>query len=382
MTKKRKLGQYMTTEDVAKYMCSIFNTNIKEPVIFDPSCGEGELLLAAYNHFKENGVSQENIKLVGFDLDPEMVKKTKTRLLEKGISNFHIFLCDTTNVMNDGLFHSEERKILGKVNLIIGNPPYGRDLEVTFFEMCNRYFNSIQMIFLMPMSFADRSIGINYELVKGRPLGVTTGHIILNHYCGADYKIRNKRLKMTSVSNFEVLTGVKLYAKGEGKPPQSAEIVKNKPFSSENEVDGWLPCLRTGDIKKFSYTKGRLYVNYGPHLAHPKNIERFLGPKIFIRRVPIWSCKTLGAVFSNEPCLCAGDVLIIRHKHDDEKMLKGLCMYLNSKDAAEKIIELRPTVGHRDSFPKISAKDLYLLLDKHLPTNDELLKFTEKCEYA
>jgi hypothetical protein len=309
-----------------------------------------------------------------------MVVTSKDRLSAQGIRNYTILHCDTTLVLSGDILHERERSILKNVNVIIGNPPYGKDLEVRFFEQCDDYFRDSQLIFLMPMSFADRAVHIDYEILKGRPLGVTTGHVIVDHICGSKYEIRKKMIKLTSVSNFEVLTGVKLYAKGEGTPPQSPEVVKEKPFSSSEKINGWLPCLRTGDIQKNSYSTGRLYVNYGKHLAHPKTIDRFTGPKIFIRRVPIWSCKTLGAAYSDETCLCAGDVLVIKHKSDDERLLKGLCNYLNSPRAAEKIIELRPTVGHRDSFPKISAKDLVLLLKESIPSELELISMSKNDE--
>ncbi|HCH0772055.1 TPA: N-6 DNA methylase [Vibrio parahaemolyticus] len=370
----------MTTEDVALYMCSKITLKNERVVVFDPSCGEGELLISAYKHLTENGVKPCNIELIGFDIDLEMVNIATGRLSEQCICNYTILHCDTTLVLSGDILHDRERSVLKDVNLIIGNPPYGKDLEVKFFQDCDNFFKDSQLIFLMPMSFADRAVNINYEILKGRPLGVTTGHIIVDHVCGSKYEVRKKKIKLTSVSNFEVLTGVKLYAKGEGIPPQSQDVVKEKPFSSNEKIDGWLPCLRTGDISKNSYNTGRLYVNYGQHLAHPKTIDRFTGPKIFIRRVPIWSCKTLGAAYSDETCLCAGDVLIIKHKNDDKQLLKGLCNYLNSHKAAEKIIELRPTVGHRDSFPKISAKDLVLLLKENIPSEHELISMSKNDE--
>ena len=380
ITKKHRLGQYMTTEDVARYMSSNFIIPDEKPVVFDPSCGEGELLIAAFKHMISNGIPPGDITLVGFDIDPVMIESTISRLSKEGVPNSLVLHYDTIKALNDDRLLDEEKSILENVNLIIGNPPYGRDLEVTFFDICNDYFKGVQLIFLMPMSFADRAVDINYEIIKGRPLGVTTGHVIVNHLCGSKYGIRKKKLKLTPVSGFEVLTGVKLYAKGEGKPPQDQNIVTAKPYSSEKEIKDWIPCLRTGDIKKYSYSIGRLYINYGPHLAHPKNIERFEGPKIFVRRVPIWSCKTLGAAYSDETCLCAGDVLVIRHKDDNEKLLKGLCIYLNSKYAAAKITELRPTFGHRDSFPKIAAKDLVLLLEENIPSNHDLIKMSKEHE--
>jgi hypothetical protein len=62
-------------------------------------------------------------------------------------------------------------------------------------------------------------------------------------------------------------------------------------------------------------------------------------------------------------------VLVVRHKGDDSELLKGLCGFLNSPDAAAFILKRRPSVKHRMSYPKISAKDLNALL--HPPHVDE-----------
>lgn len=377
-SKQHRLGQYMTTEEVASNMCKYFMTPKDKWVVFDPACGDGMLLQTAANELIASGLPINSIEVIGFDIDPEMLEKAQYCLsttFGDNLKSISLRQCDTLQVLSGDIFLERERELLDRVTIVIGNPPYGKGLEAKFFETCDAYFRGqAELVFLLPMSFADQFKGIKYDLLKGRPLGVTTGHVIVQHICGQPYTKHRQKEALATVENFSVLTGVKLYAKGEGMPPQTEETLRVKPYSSDVEVPGWLPCLRTGDIGKYSYTKGRLWVNYGVHLAHPKDIERFSGPRLFVRRVPIWECKSLGATYIEETALCAGDVLVIKHLSDDSSMLKGLCVFLNSPEVAEFIIKHRPSVGFRDSFPKISAKDLVRLLNSKIPTQADLLQ--------
>ncbi|WP_225182239.1 N-6 DNA methylase [Pectobacterium aroidearum] len=380
-TKQHILGQYMTTEDVAHNMCQFFETDKKIWKIFDPACGDGVLLEAAALTLLEDGISSDNIYIVGFDIDNEMIIKAQKRLekfaIEKGVRIF-LKCCDTLKVLKNNESYKYENDLLNDINIVIGNPPYGKNIEVVFFEECCRYFNSrAELVFLMPISFVDVVKEVSYTVLKGRPLGVTTGHVIIHHNCGNSYSRKRQRGSLEEVNGFSVLTGLKLYAVGDGMPPQSAEVVKEKPYSSATYIPGWLPCLRTGDIQKYSYTKGRLWVNYGKHLAHPKELERFDGPRLFVRRVPIWSDKTLGVTFLNETVLCAGDVLIIKHAENNTELLHGLCVYLNSTEVSDFIISHRPSVGHRDSFPKISAKDIAQIFREILPSETNLREYAK-----
>jgi len=375
-TKQQTLGQYMTTEEVALDMCRYFKTDKASWRVFDPTCGDGVLLEAAARVLLEHGIPINKIHLVGFDIDFEMVEKAKARLKKLGSDespSIELRHCDTLQVLNGGLFATDELALLSNINIVIGNPPYGKNLEVRFFEACDRYFSGrAELVFLLPISFADAISDTAFTLLKGRPLGVTTGHVIVHHYCGKPYTQKRQKESLDQVDGFRVLSGVKLYAVGDGIPPQTGETLKTKPYSSEEYSPGWLPCLRTGDIKKYSYAKGRLWVKYGDHLAHPKELDRFDGPRLFVRRVPIWADKSLGATFIEEVALCAGDVLVIKHATNDPELLRGLCVFLNSPEVSDYIVEQRPSVGHRDSFPKISAKDLARLFRHRIPAPEAL----------
>jgi hypothetical protein len=91
-----------------------------------------------------------------------------------------------------------------------------------------------------------------------------------------------------------------------------------------------------------------------------------------VRRVPIWEKRQLGAAYTSGDQVCAGDVLVVRHRWDDEQLLRGLEVWLNSSVAAESVLQHRPSLRHRDSFPKIAAKDLNRLFDAELPSDEEL----------
>jgi adenine-specific DNA-methyltransferase len=96
-------------------------------------------------------------------------------------------------------------------------------------------------------------------------------------------KIKNRSLPIGDV--VVVKAGVKMYEKGKGDPPQSAETVRDKPFSVEGCCPGgWKPLYRGADIGRYTIKSPSEYVNYGPWLAAPRNAELFQGPKILMRR--------------------------------------------------------------------------------------------------
>jgi predicted RNA methylase len=379
--KQHRLGQFMTPSSVADLMCDRISTDPSEWFVLDPACGDGNLLVAAAKRLLEANVPKPEGRLFGFDIDQGMTEKAKAQLsavLDVEHDNLNIFNDDFLSVLSPTLFTNESHDFLSQINLVLANPPYRKNLELEFFERVDQYFSDkSEMIFLLPLAFVDRVTGIKYEPLDGRPLGVTTGHVIVKHWAGNPFSKSKVVEPLANSSPFTVHTGVKLYAKGEGNPPQTKETVDKKPFSSGTPIEGWLPCLRTGDIQPFAYTTDRLWVNYGDHLAHPKEFSRFKGPHIFIRRVPIWKTKRLAAALCLETVLCAGDVLLIRHSENDQELLKGLCVFLNSQIAADHIFERRPSIRLRDSYPKISGKDLNYLLENYAPADTQLRLLAE-----
>jgi predicted RNA methylase len=376
--KQRKLGQYMTPDFIADQMVQMFKRPLEQLYVIDPACGDGNLLAAVARAMKREGISEIHKRLIGVDIDPIMIELTREKLLKVigEEANQVMLINDDFLSIGYSLFGSA---LPEGINAVISNPPYGSLREYKFFEKCDTILGpNVEKVFLVPLAFIDRVSGIEITILDGRPLGVTTGHAIIYHRSGSPYKIKSTKGLQSNNRNFEVLSGIKLYEKGAGTPPQTEEIIKKKPYSSEKPIENWLPCLRTGDIQPYKIKTGRLFVNYGEHLAHPKSIDRFIGPKLFVRRMPMWENRTLGAAYSEETILCAGDVLVVKHIHDDVELLKGLEVYLNSSEAANAIYMNRPTVLHRTSYPKISAKDLNSLFNSHLPSDEKLRQLAKQ----
>lgn len=369
------LGQHMTPPAIARQMANFVQKHPSQWTVLDPACGDGNLLLAAAEQMIQAGTQKVEDRLIGIEIDEKMASVARERLAEKigvDVSKVKIYTIDFLQHINAPLFSDPEID-LHDVNVIISNPPYGRGREYAFFDGCaSKFKGGAELVFLVPLSFIDRVEGVLAVPLEGRPLGVTTGHAIVRHVNGELFHIRSVKENQKNLSLFKVLSGIKLYEVGAGIPPQTKETVDRKPFSSAVPQPNWIPCLRTGDIQPFSYTVGRMYIQYGSHLAHPKEISRFQGPRLFVRRVPIWQNRQLGAVYIEETVLCAGDILVVRHELNDIELLKGLCVYLNSPEAAELVLQKRPSLRFRDSFPKLSAKDLNALLDNNLPSDDEL----------
>ena len=373
--RQRRLGQYMTPRAVALAMASRIEPRAGRQTVVDPGAGEGSLLVAAAETLLSRAPDAE-VELVGVELDPKLAALASVALSSTAATRTEVIVDDFLTIHQDS--DSRGAKALGSASVVIANPPYGGGREYDFFVSCNECCSpGTQLIFLVPLEFADRVEGLtDVTPLPGRPLGVTTGHAIVRHIAGTPVAVRPTR-ETIGQGRFSVLTGVKLYELGGGSPKQTRDVLKSKPFSSPHPRLGWLPCVRTGDVQQDDVTLGRLWVEYGAHLAHPKDIERFSGPKVFVRRVPIWNERAIGAGYSGDTVLCAGDVLVVRTPSDDADLLRGLCRWLNTRSAATLMHARRPMLARRDSFPKFSAKDLAAVL-ADAPVDDVLYRLSHQ----
>lgn len=379
LNKQYLLGQYMTPPQVADIFFKHVQIAPRDWRVLDPACGDGNLLLAAAQRMLSAGLAPRDVadRICGVDIDPMMVEASRKRLAALlGIAEQRVCVhVDDYLARQADLFDGRHAQwgAFG-ANVVLSNPPYGQNREYEFFRIvAERHPAGTLLAFLVPLAFMDRFVGGTIEPLDGRPLGVTTGHCLVWHTVGEPWRFRAVRSGQRNSSPFTVYSGVKLYERGAGVPAQTDEIVQRKPYSSESPRPGWLPCIRTGDVSPFEIGLGRLWVKWGTHLAHPKERARFRGPRIFVRRVPIWPNRQLGAAYIEQEALCTSDVLIVRHEADARQLLLGLCVWLNSADAAEHVHARRPSVKHRMSFPKISGKDLNMLFQHDLPAESELL---------
>ncbi len=84
----------------------------------------------------------------------------------------------------------------------------------------------------------------------------------------------------------EVRFGVKVYQKGKGKPPQKGHEATQKLFESKNKTSPtYHPYIRGKYVTPWNIQSHHAWLNYGPHLAEPRSIDLFKGPRILLRRI-------------------------------------------------------------------------------------------------
>lgn len=160
---------------------------------------------------------------------------------------------------------------------------------------------------------------------------------IENDKCKIDYRnkvkhsfidrITDKSVKLGTIAI--VKAGVKLYEKNKGNPPQGANTLKEKPYTSEIPNSGWKPLYRGSDIERYSLAVPTEYVNYGPWLAAPRSPDLFSSPKLIMRRTD----DKLYSTIESKSAICVNSCHVIKllEKHVEEYDYNYLLGLLNSK---------------------------------------------------
>jgi len=108
-----------------------------------------------------------------------------------------------------------------------------------------------------------------------------------------------------------VKAGVKMYERGKGQPPQTAETLKNRPYSRKGErPENWRPLYRGKHVTRYYLKPTQEFVNYGPWLAAPRNPELFDSPKILMRRTDDHLMSSL----EEEYAICVNSCHVIKIK--------------------------------------------------------------------
>lgn len=129
---------------------------------------------------------------------------------------------------------------------------------------------------------------------------------------------------------FNVYNGVKPFEKGKGTPPQTSDIMKNKPYVYEGVKpdNSWTPLLRGSLIQRYNVTWHENYwIQYGQWLAAPRKPEIFEYPnKIVIRQTG----DTIIATMIDNKFICRDNLHICIPKNEKIELMYVLGL-LNSK---------------------------------------------------
>ena len=116
---------------------------------------------------------------------------------------------------------------------------------------------------------------------------------IINVIANKKEKSLFEKIKINSIEVQDLsktFSGITLFEKGKGKPAQTSQTMKDKPFVSElnNKPDGnnWLPLMRGSLMNRYANSWNNNYwVQYGEWLAAPRNPEIFKAEeKIIVRQ--------------------------------------------------------------------------------------------------
>ena len=155
-------------------------------------------------------------------------------------------------------------------------------------------------------------------------------------------KIKSKSTIVSEVS--KSYSGITLYEKGKGKPQQTAETMREKPFDSNANTkpqgNNWLPLMRGSLMNRYvNFWDNNYWVRYGEWLAAPRNPEIFKAEeKIIVRQTG----DRIIATIIGANIICRKNLHIIISNEINHKFLLGI---LNSKLTGFYYFQINPERG-------------------------------------
>ncbi|MCY3833659.1 MAG: N-6 DNA methylase [Chloroflexi bacterium] len=135
-----------------------------------------------------------------------------------------------------------------------------------------------------------------------------------------------------------VRAGVKMYERGKGTPPQTRELIKERPYSTKEEKRvGWKTLYRGKHISRYAFASPDEYVNYGEWLAAPRKPELFASPKILMRRTD----DRLLASLDDENAICVNSCHVIKFKKASPALSYSYILGLLNSRLMQRIYELQ-----------------------------------------
>jgi len=154
----------------------------------------------------------------------------------------------------------------------------------------------------------------------------------------------------------EMFYGIKAYQVGKGTPPQTKEILTNKPFTSATRKNnGFLPFYDGKHIGHYTLLwRNNNWLHYGPWLAEPRKPEKFTGEKILIRKIV---SETLIATYVPETSYCNTLLYVLKIKSGISINYKYLLGILNSHFIGW-YFRKKYFITAADTFPQIMISDI------------------------
>ena len=147
-------GEFFTPRNICRMAVQMLDPDEKE-LLLDPACGTGGFLITAMHHVIGKIEKEEHKKwkgnhdaarrairsrvekyaekfIVGIDFNPELVKASKMNMVMNNDGAGGLY--QANSLVNPATWLDEElrnRKLLGRVDLLLTNPPFGSKIPVT-----------------------------------------------------------------------------------------------------------------------------------------------------------------------------------------------------------------------------------------------------------
>lgn len=158
--------------------------------------------------------------------------------------------------------------------------------------------------------------------LNGKPININQSKLALN--------ISIKIEKFNKLGQLvEIVQGTKPFQKGKGKPKQTAETMKSKPFVQSKKNDNtFLPLLRGSLINRYGiFWDNDYWISYGDWLAEPRYSAKFDSKeKLVVRQTG----DSIIVTYDNQQFICRDNLYVIRDDNQNFN-LKDLLAILNSK---------------------------------------------------
>mgnify|MGYP005851205487 CR=1 FL=1 len=153
-------GEFFTPRNICEMAVAMLDPNEKD-LILDPACGTGGFLITGMNHVirkiwdaemkkwgnasRANQPIRDRIKryasryIVGLDFNPELVKATKMNMVMNNDGAGGLFQANSLEQPSQWSDDLRKRKLLGKVDLIVTNPPFGSKIPISDPSILEQY---------------------------------------------------------------------------------------------------------------------------------------------------------------------------------------------------------------------------------------------------
>ncbi|MBK6626671.1 MAG: N-6 DNA methylase [Flavobacteriales bacterium] len=170
----------------------------------------------------------------------------------------------------------------------------------------------------------------------------------------AKLKAGSKRLDDITI----IKAGLKAYESRKGEPKQTPEDVKARAFDHlYKKNDNTHRYLEGKDVNRYSITWAGQYLEYGVHLAAPREFEIFNSEKLIIREITGKYPRSVVATYSDELFLFNMSNIAVNAKPGEPVLLKYILALLNSTVMSYYFMK-NTAKSVRKMFPKIILQDL------------------------